>query len=293
MKLRRLIHGVMVLALAAAFGWACDSGTTATGLDDDSVVVTQTLALQFVAQDTETACGTATGMRVVISDGEGETYSCDAGFAPGMVSDPYTEEGDQGLHYVADCLFTLAAGDYTIETVEVLGAEGVLECCSAEFDPDVSVQAGLTSEFSAMLTCPLIGPGALDIYGWLNRPPVLTKLSIAPSKFAGPCIPQFMWVEAVDREGDEITYTWQVLPTADKLFRLWPHGPWAVFMGSTGDYDLLVTVTDSHGASTSLQFPLHRVEPPVAGPMPMDASPEAACPDVEHEPEVPADLELP
>jgi len=291
MKLRRLFIGALMVFFGALFGWACDSGATLSGPDDDGAVVTQSLALQFFAQDTETACGTAVGVRVTISDGE-ETYTCDAGFAPGMISEPYTGEEDIGTHYVADCLFTLEAGAYTVEAVEVLGEDGVLECCDADFEPEVEVEAGLTSEFGAMLTCELIGPGALDIYGWLNRPPIIKKLGVWPSKFAAPCVPQFMWVEAEDKELDEISVDWQVLPTGGKLFHLWEHGPWASFMGRTGDYQLLVTVSDSHGAYTQLQFPLHRVEPLLIGHS-MSAEAGCDCAEEEPEPTPPEDLELP
>jgi len=279
MIFRNILVALLTLGLAGLAMSACDSGNVVVP-DDQENLVTHTVALSFVTWDVETACGDALGIRVVISDGE-ESMTCEAPWALAMVSDPYTSPGDQGSHHVADCFFVLPAGEYYVEEVAVLGADlEPLECCTASYPEVVEVNSGMTTEFGAELSCELIGPGALDIYGWLNRPPVILDLTIHPSKFAAPCMPRFLHVMAYDKEGDTIGYTWEVLFAPKPTFYgLWGHGPWAAFVGFTpGAYTLRVTVFDiPHGLSTSLIFPLHVGEPAYHGSMTL----EAGCTEIE------------
>lgn len=288
----RLLHLFIVglaFGLAALLGTACD--TSDPIVDDAPIVETQQVALSFVTFDLETACGTAAGIRVVISQGD-DVYECTTHWAPALVSEPYTSEGDVGVHHVADCYFLLEAGTYSVDTVEVIGLdEEPLACCDAEYPTEVDVSSGATSEFAAELSCELEGPGGLDIYGWLNRPPIITKMSIHPSKFGAPCVPRFFVVEAFDKELDEIAYTWEVVATPitkPTYYALFPHGRWAAFVGFTpGEYTIMVTVTDvPHGLSTSLTFPVHVTEPVGFGPM--AAGTHSECTAVEPTP--PADL---
>jgi len=82
------------------------------------------------------------------------------------------------------------------------------------------VTEGLTSEFAVELSCELTGPGAIDIYGWLNRPPVINALSYHPSKFTYPCMPVFFGAYAIDRENDHIRYTWEVVSSPSSHYAL-------------------------------------------------------------------------
>lgn len=260
MKGFRLLLG-LGLASAGMIGGACDSGVANTTTEPDPTLASETLAMSFFTQDTTTACGEAAGIRVTVAMGEQEK-TCDAVWAV-LASVPYTGEVDNGVHFLADCFFLVEPGMWTVESIEVIGLDGaVLECCEAEFQPEVAVVEGETSEFGAELTCDVVGPGALDIYGWLNRPPILKDIDIYPSKFGYPCMPRYLQVAAEDMEGDNFTFEWEVLEAPGTKYALWEHDYWAVFVGfSPGTYQLKVTVRDEHGAATSLQFPIHVVVP--------------------------------
>lgn len=287
--MKSLILRAIILALPGFFAWACTDAGADPSKDSNYVVsddplATETVALSFMTFDTQTACGQATGMRVVIGKGD-ETLTCVAEWAPGMISDPYTSDGDVGLHYVADCFFVVAPGTWNVLAVETLGDNlEPLPCCTSEFPATVTVTSGLTTEFGVEMQCQLVGPGALDIYGWLERPPIIKDLDIYPSKFGGPCVPRFFFAAAEDVDGDAFVYEWEVIASPGNGFKLWEHGPMAIFVGySVGDYTLELTVTDvPHGMSTSLSFPIH-VTQPTYSPKTNDRT---SC--LDNEPEVPA-----
>lgn len=250
-----------LIGMAALAHPACDRAMTSP-FDDGPATEAIPLVMTFASADVATACGEAAGIRVVISDGV-DTTTCEAAWtAQAMVSAPYTAGGDAGLHYVADCFFLLPAGDYAVVSVEVIGDDlGALSCCSADYPDVVHVTAAMTTELGVEASCDLVGPGGLDIYGWLNRPPVLTDFTITPSKFGPACDPITLTAAAVDLEGDGIAWTWEVITAPDGVtdWQLDHDGPTAVFIGYyQGTYGLRVTVTDvPHGLSTSLDFPLH------------------------------------
>ncbi|MCC6620379.1 MAG: hypothetical protein IT385_03945 [Deltaproteobacteria bacterium] len=286
---------LLLLVLSSLFAWACTdvgAGPPEDPLDNyiesDDPLATEVVALSFVAYDTQTACGQVTGIRVVVAD-QDETLTCVSLLAPALVSDPYTTEEDQGRHYVADCFFVVAPGEWQVVSVEAIGVDGEpLPCCSAEFPELLVVTSGATTELGVEIQCELVGPGALDIYGWLERPPIIKDLDIFPSKFGGPCVPRFLRAEAYDREGDAFTYDWEVIDSPLPYgFNLWEHGPFATFMAFPGgDYMLRLIVTDEHGMSTHLDFPIHVTEPLIYKTLDEDSG----RPCYEIEPEAPAEL---
>ncbi|MFO0746597.1 MAG: hypothetical protein U1F43_13135 [Myxococcota bacterium] len=292
--MKRIILSAIALALPALFAWSCtDAGADPTTSGDQNHVIsqsplaTETVALSFFASDTTTACGKATGVRVSIA-AEGETLTCVAPWAPALISDPYTGAQDQGVHFVADCFFVVAPGTWDVLTVEPIGENGeALQCCTTSYPDTVNVVSGATTEFGVEIQCPLVGPGALDIYGYLERPPIIKDLDIFPSKFGSPCVPRFLWAEASDLDGDMILYSWSVIATPNPDgYKIWDHGQMAIFMAyHTGDYMLRLTVTDvPHGMSTHLDFPIH-VTAPAFVPFHGGGS---LCGDVE--PTIPADF---
>lgn len=235
-----------------------------------------TLALTFEAPgETETACGTAAGMRVIIENEAGESQVCEEGWVEAQVTAPYTTEGDAGLHNVADCLFVVEPGFYQVTDISVLGPDNEpLSCCTADYGNAFFVEEGQTTEFGAELSCNTIGNGAVDIYGWLNRPPNIVDLDIHPSKFLHSCTLVTVAAQAIDDEGDDIVYDWTVAdtpPGANYAMQALANALWLV-SESEGDYWFTVTATDSpEGLSNSLTFPLHIVHQ--EGPEPCD--PEA------------------
>ena len=284
---------VKALGLAAFVFLGCDAGNVADPPATGGPLETIEMPLVFHMQDTMTACGEALGIRVAISNGL-ETKTCEANWALPLVSDPYTSPNDFGDHHVADCLFVVAPGDWKVTSVEVIGIQGApLECCTEAYPPIVNVQEGQTTEFGAELSCDLIGSGAIDVYGWLNRPPVVKALTIYPSKFTTPCLPLFISASAEDREGDFIRFDWEVVSAPRPFgYAIWGHRGWASFIGTVpGTYQIRVTVTDEHGLYTDLTFPVHVVVSPVFLPTDASAAAEQSC--CEEEPKPPEDFEVP
>ncbi|MCA9516563.1 MAG: hypothetical protein KC635_16595 [Myxococcales bacterium] len=262
--MKKTLLGLGALALATPFFGACADAVandpSTTDLTPDSSV----MALRFESiGETQTACGEAAGIRVEIApaDDASATQSCEAYWAPATVSDPYTgDAADDGEHMVADCFFVLEPGTYDIQSVEVIGNEGdALECCDADYPATADVTEGETTEFGAELSCDVIGSGALDVYGWLNRAPVVMQMTISPSKFAETCGLIQVDAQAEDPEGDTVMYDWEVTYAPDGATYTADSDGSTFFFAATamGDYGVTLTVSDEHGESTSLSFPLH------------------------------------
>lgn len=278
-----------LLGLLATALFACDSASTAPPLDEDPPGTIE-IALSFDIQDTMTACGEAAGIKVTIENEAGVTRTCSSPWSLPLISDPMTTTPDQGIHHVADCFFLVSPGVWTVTELEVIGNNGnALECCTEEYASALTVTEGLTSEFAVELSCDLTGPGAIDIYGWLNRPPVINAFSYFPSKFTYPCVPVFFAAYAVDKEGDHINYGWEVVSGPSSLYALFGKPGWASFIATVpGTYQLRLTAMDEHGLFTDLTFPVHVVGwTPTAPKNGMDHS----C--LAQEPVPPADFELP
>jgi len=280
-----------LVALAATALFACEPTRTVDDPVNTDPIGTVELALSFDMQDTMTACGEAAGIHVVIENGNGETLTCNSPWSLPLVSDAYTTESDEGIHHVADCFFVVEPGEWTVTELEVIGNEGqILACCTEEYAAELTVTEGLTSEFAAELSCDLTGPGAIDIYGWLNRPPIIKALNYCPSKFTYPCIPVFFGALAVDREDDHIRYIWDVVSSPSPHYALFGKRGWASFVTMVpGTYQLRLTVMDEHGLFTDLTFPVHVVGWTPVGPQANNA--DRACTD--EEPVPPPEFVLP
>lgn len=201
----------------------------------------------------ETSCGLAAGIRLQI-DGPGPEQVCEELWAPAQIDG----------HVVADCMFVVEPGRYRVEELSAISASGrALDCCdSSDFPRSIRVRESETTELGGVIECDLENNGGLDIYATVNTPPVIEDLDIEPSKFAATCAPIALSVDAVDQEGDLLTYDWAVVQfPANAEFELNEQGDTALFRAETlGDYTLRVTATDEFGASAWLTFPLHIVE---------------------------------
>ena len=130
---------------------------------------------------------------------------------------------------------------------------------------EFSVDESLTTEIVLMAECRGDPTGAGDIVAGLNDPPVIEDLSLYPSKFV--CTGEQLEIKilALDPNGDEISYNFQVTvwpgQPAPGSFDLIadPIDPYhATFVAhDPGYYEITVTVTDVYGASTQLTFPVH------------------------------------
>lgn len=261
--LNKTLLALGALALAAPFGACADavaSDPATPAIQPDSSV----MALRFESiGQTETSCGEAAGIRVEIApaDDPSAVQTCEAYWAPTTVSDPFTGEAqDDGQHMVADCFFVLSPGTYDIESIQVIdGDANALECCDADYPATADVMEGQTTEFGAALSCDVVGSGALDVYGWLNRAPIVNQMTISPSKFSNTCGLIQVDAQATDPEGDTVEYGWQVTGAPNgATYAADSDGSTFFFAAaSMGDYQVTLTVSDEHGESTSLTFPLH------------------------------------
>ena len=209
-----------------------------------------------------TECGEAAGIHLSVSDQDGVKQSCDEMWAPVSVSGDYAG-GASGEHYVADCLFVVSPGTWSIDELSAIDADGnALSCCESEFSESVEVSESETSELGGLIQCSTEENGGLDIYATVNTPPTITDVNISPSKFGATCSPISLDVLASDPQGDGIKYSWAVEGSPEGAdFDLQDYGQQAVFASSMlGDFELRVTATDDLDASHSLGFPLHIVD---------------------------------
>ena len=136
----------------------------ASGEDVDAVG----FGLSFIAADTETGCGRAAGIRIVIAHGDARE-SCQAGWVAASIDGPGT---DGGSDHLADCLFIVPVGAWTIESIDVIGDDGApLACCSSRYVALVEVTEAETTEVAAELLCDAPDRGSIELYGWLDRVP--------------------------------------------------------------------------------------------------------------------------
>ena len=209
-----------------------------------------------------TECGDAMGIHLAIADDAGNVQTCDEVWAPVSVSGDYAG-GASGEHYVADCLFVVAAGKWTVEDLYAIDADGeALSCCESSYPESVEISEEETSELAGLIQCDTEANGGLDIYATVNTPPQIEEVTISPSKFGGTCSPITLTASATDPEGDLVNFSWEVSSApAGADYDLSAKGSSAVFASSMlGDFEMLVTATDELKASHSLSFPLHIVD---------------------------------
>jgi streptogramin lyase len=161
-------------------------------------------------------------------------------------------------HPFADGLFVLPPGAYKVcATPSKKDGKPSDRCARAE--TDASVMAEATTEVLLVSQCQGDPTGALDAIAALNTPPRITNLKIKDSKFITQCEKAAISVEAMDPNGDALSYAWEIVkaPVAGEG-NVVGMGAKATFTpGGPGAYELKVTVTDVFGAKTSLTFPVH------------------------------------
>lgn len=262
--LERCLASVSSSLLLALAGWCAgcaDEDFRAPRIEPSSEGVdTVGFGLSFIVADTETACGRAAGIRIVIANGDAQE-SCEAGWAAASIDGPGTSGGG---HHVADCLFVVAAGTWTIASIDVIGDDGApLACCSSRYVARIEVTEAETTEVAAELVCDAPGNGAIDIYGWLDRPPIIVALAMTPTKFVPGCTPVSLAATAADPDGDPIWYAWEVIdaPAAPETWSLSWVGDRATFLATVaGTYQLRLTVVEPvHDLQATLVFPIHVV----------------------------------
>jgi probable HAF family extracellular repeat protein len=179
-------------------------------------------------------------------------------------------DGGSGVAF-ADAFFVLAPGMYHVCAAPLAGAAPSADCAAVEGD------ATVTAEGSAdlVLVSQCRGPdnGGVDVVTALNDPPVLIDLSVTPSKFVALGDTATIAAVARDPDGDALAFAFTVVSApAGSTAPVVPIGPpnvpgppqqtgHATFAPDViGDYMLSVKVTDTHGASASLSFPIHGID---------------------------------
>lgn len=209
-----------------------------------------------------TECGDAMGVHIDITDADGFAQSCDQMWADVQVSGDWAD-GAAGDHYLADCFFVGPPGDWSIDDISAIDSDlNSLSCCTADWDPSVTVDESETTEVNGLIQCTTEQNGALDIYVTVNTPPQIIDVDISPSKFGETCSVITLTATAVDPEGDDISYSWFVISEpAGADYTLDDIGSEAFFATTTlGDYTIRLVVSDETGASHYLDFPLHIVD---------------------------------
>jgi hypothetical protein len=159
-----------------------------------------------------------------------------------------------GTHPFADGLFVLAPGSYRVCATPLAGEGPSAECAPA--DAVAEVTSGETTELVLDSQCQAVGNGGLGTVLSLNDQPEITSIDVAPTNFVTVCESATITAEATDPNDDPLEYAWSVVSGPDGS-SLRADGAAATFSGSVGDYVLELDVSDGHGGTTSLKFPVH------------------------------------
>lgn len=180
-------------------------------------------------------------------------------------------------HLFADAFFVLEPGEYRVCALPLHGEEPSSECAPAEMV--VTAQPELTTEVLLVSQCEGEPSSAVDVIVELNDPPVITAVTLDPSKFVTVCETLTITVEAEDPNGDELNpvYDFQIVSSPGTGALLDARGPVATLAGSPGDYVIEVKVFDSHGQPASLSFPVYISAATCAVPPDVYAVLEAKC----------------
>lgn len=162
-----------------------------------------------------------------------------------------------GPHAGADGLFVLPPGDYRVCAVPLSANAASQECAPTE--GTVTVLPEVTTEILLTSQCGAPANGAGDVVVTLNDPPKIDNLTIAPSKFIIACQTATITATVSDPDGDQVSYDWSVTSSpAGSAPRLQGTNGSATFATDLpGDYQVRLSVTDVHGAKSSLSFPFH------------------------------------
>jgi hypothetical protein len=165
-------------------------------------------------------------------------------------------------HPFADLFTVLPATECTVTATPMQNETTPSEEC-APVSETFTVIPNETIELVLISQCGGVAPGAGDFVTILNDPPVLTDLDMNPGKFICTGETLELTVSGYDPNGDQITVEWTVIDwpgaPAPGSYTLTPNtGTVVSFVADVeGPYMLNVTGTDTYGAATSLDFPVH------------------------------------
>jgi hypothetical protein len=179
-------------------------------------------------------------------------------------------DGGGANHPFADAFIVVPAGTFNVcATPLTKSGQPSAQCGLAQAQVRV-FQDGVT-EVLLVSQCITNANGAIDAVDILNDAPVITDLTISPTKFIHqiPCASNqvaTLTVDANDPNGDSVSFLWQLLGTGQ-----FATGPMINFQSfNIGDFQLRVTASDPFGRSSSLTVPMH------VSACPADAGTDAA-----------------
>ena len=192
--------------------------------------------------------------------------TCDSGFSvteyisleEETLPDWLSPDGDN--HSFSDLLTLVPPGECHIVATPMQDETTPSEVCEP-VEEDVTIEPESTTEVVLISQCEGAASGALDVVAGLNTPPTIVDLDINPSKFIWQCEWVTITADAVDPNGDEVFYSWEVTlfpGGAAGDYTIIPDGESVEFQADTpGYYEITLTVSDFSGASSSLTFPIH------------------------------------
>jgi hypothetical protein len=174
----------------------------------------------------------------------------------------YLEPNPPGgaFHPFGDALFVLPPGLYTVCAQPLTATlEPSLECAATMTTEPVEVFAEATTEIVLFSQCAGDPKGGLDVVVALNDPPHIDDLALDPSKFITTCETVTVTVYASDPNGDALTYTWSLVdsPVGPAPLPLFGPSVTSPLPPIPGVYVVQVVVSDGHGGTASLTFPVH------------------------------------
>lgn len=201
--------------------------------------------------------GDVTSVRIAVVAGDGSCEDAPLYVIERSIQDaelPATlPEGSGAQHAFADALFVLAPGAYRVCATPLSSDQPSAQCGLAQ--TEVSVTASQTADVLLVSHCTAESSGGLGVVVALNQPPHINAVSLDPGKFISVCEALAIEVEAEDPNDDAIRYEFKFSGGSDDA-KLSADGSTASFFGPAGNYELEVVVSDSHGDSTSLRFPV-------------------------------------
>ena len=235
----RLSTAILLLALTATLPQACGDlappGPEATGL-----------------------------LRLAVTSGTGVaavrfTVVCEGADAEHLVVDVEEEglppdiDGDLAGRVFADLFVVTEEGTTCLVSAQALDANGApLEYCPIS-SASVEIRAGETTEVLLVIVCRETPSGSGDVAVVVDTAPTINQVVVAPGLSIQVGDTVQITIDAVDRDGDELTYDFTVTPPQpDSVFELSSDGATATVRASTvGDYDVEATVSDGWATTSA------------------------------------------
>ncbi len=237
-----------LLAVATLMAWACGGGTTAPDVGQLHVGVSGlTTDVSGVLYKVECEDGTELSQYVPLEE-HGLPHHVDSDLAGSAFADWFT---------------LLAPGICTVTAIAMEDPDTPASGCS-EATEEVEIVAHQTTEIVLVIVCEGKPIGALDVVAVIVEGPGIVDIVFEPSKFIPQCEEVVITVTAEGGEG-ALEYEFEFITTPPAADYTWSHvgGQLTFYAETPGMYEVVVTVSDAHGFSTGMTFPIHVIDDPM------------------------------